>query len=327
MQRIDAEQQPSAERLFAVAAVIEHPSRAIEDDPIEGTDMLGLVGQVPEGRLTDLARRIGQQQAIALDLSAGFLPKALPERIQVHVLARHHAADPGLRRRPQQSLAGLAIPVIGPVQTGQRRQQIDQQAPGARHGVQVPVETPPPTRPVEGQPGAPAPCLARPAQVEAGQAEHQQDQGGGPGQGLAYRSQGQGAVQVQDQAKESLAARRLQHLAGVAIEQQHLATALAARRRQAEQAVALPRHAGDEAQLPVRRHEALPHFRQCQRTPVRRRGGRRRIEQFQQLQLKAVERPRHPQHHQHQARRQPEQAVQLEQTPADQGWAHSRRRL
>ncbi|MCY1524137.1 hypothetical protein D9M68_590600 [compost metagenome] len=112
----------------------------------------------------------------------------------------------------------LAVPIVGPVQTAQRRQQVQRQAPGAGHRMQVPVETATLARPVQGQPGAPARGLARPAQIQAGEAEENQDQGASGGDLLAVVAQRQETVQAQHQVEETLAARLREQFAAVRIE-------------------------------------------------------------------------------------------------------------
>jgi hypothetical protein len=59
--------------------------------------------------------------------------------------------------------------------------------------------------------------LARPAQVQAGQAEEHQHQGAGPGDLPAGIAHGEETVQLQHQAEEVLASGFAQQLAGVGI--------------------------------------------------------------------------------------------------------------
>ena len=121
----------------------------------------------------------------------------------------------------------VAVPAIGPIQTSETGAQVERQAPGAGHCVQIPVEGTAFFRPVEGQPGAPVQGLARPAQVQAGEAEEHQRQGAGGGDLLARLAHGQEAVQLQHQVEEGLAAGLGQQLTAVGVEEAHRPTALA----------------------------------------------------------------------------------------------------
>ena len=133
----------------------------------------------------------------------------------------------GGRRVGQQFVQAFAVPFIGPEQPGQGEQQIEQQAPGTGHGVQVPVEGAAFLGPVEGQPGAPVQRLARPAQVQAGEAEEHQHQGAGTGNLPAGVAHGQEAVQVEHEVEEALPGHFALEFAGIRVGIAQLATAFA----------------------------------------------------------------------------------------------------
>ncbi|MNQ92789.1 hypothetical protein D3C85_1082240 [compost metagenome] len=96
--------------------------------------------------------------------------------------------------------------------------------------MQVPVEAAALFLPVQSQPGAPASPLARPAQVQAGQAEEHQDQRARAGDLPTRVAHGEEAVQLQHQAEEALAGGIAEELGGVRVEVAHLATAFTRRR-------------------------------------------------------------------------------------------------
>ncbi len=192
-----------------------------------------------------LAAHRGQAQVVGAQLRAGGVADARPHGVVVHHQRRAggglHAAGtttafaPALARLAllpgggvgEQAVEAFAVPLVGPEQAGQRGQEVQQQAPGAGHGVQVPVEAAALARPVQGQPGTPARGLARPAQVKAGEAEEDEGQGAGGGDLLAGFAHGEEAVQLQHQAEERLAGRFAQQFAGVGVEPAHGATAFA----------------------------------------------------------------------------------------------------
>ena len=93
--------------------------------------------------------------------------------------------------------------------------------------MQVPVEAATFFRPVQGQPGAPVQRLARPAQVQARQAEEHQHQGAGAGDLATALAHCQEAVQLQHQVEKALAIGLTLIGAGVGIDITQLATALA----------------------------------------------------------------------------------------------------
>ncbi|MNM98942.1 hypothetical protein D3C81_1114890 [compost metagenome] len=94
--------------------------------------------------------------------------------------------------------------------------------------MQIPEEAAPRAPPVEGQPGAPVAGLARPAQVQAGQAEEYQRQGRRPSDRLAGIADGQPAVQLHHELEEAGAARGTEQVAAEGIGVQGLATRTAA---------------------------------------------------------------------------------------------------
>ncbi|MCY1424991.1 hypothetical protein D9M71_407670 [compost metagenome] len=93
--------------------------------------------------------------------------------------------------------------------------------------MQVPVEAAALFGPIQGQPYAPVQRLARPAQVQTGEAEENQDQGAGTGDLAPGIADGQEAVQTQHQVEKALAADVALERAGVGIEVAHRPTAFA----------------------------------------------------------------------------------------------------
>ena len=182
--------------------------------------------------------------------------------------------------------------------------------------MQVPIEAAALFAPVQGQPDAPAFHLARPAQVQAGEAEEQQDQGAGAGDIAPGIADGEEAVQLQDKAEQVLADRVAHVVAGVRVKVAHLATALARWRGEGHAAgvaaVAFyPQHGHGLAfgrfqlayQLGGRQYTGLA-FLHAQH------GG---VERPQDLVLKRVRGPGDPHQGQHQPGRDAEEPMQLEQ--------------
>ncbi|MNI51299.1 hypothetical protein D3C73_1060180 [compost metagenome] len=134
------------------------------------------------------------------------------------------------RRVCQQLVQAFAVPLVGPEQAGQREQKVEQQAPGAGYGMQVPVEGAAFLGPVEGQPGAPVQGFARPAQVQAGEAEEHQHQGAGARDLPAGVTHGQEPVQGEHQFEEVLPGGLALELAGIGVGIAQLTAALARRR-------------------------------------------------------------------------------------------------
>ncbi len=241
VQCIDAGQQLAAERTVAIALVAFHLAVGrVQGQGVEGT-LVRRVGQAIE-HCRRLAARRRQAQVVGLQAVAAGLADAVPyRRVVDHQRSRiGRALATSARLAALRLLAGgrvieqfeqaVAVPLVGPVQAGQRSQQVERQAPGAGHGMQVPVETAPLARPVEGQPGAPVENLARPAQVETGQAEEDQDQGAGGGDLLAVLAHGEETVQLHHQVEETLPARLADESPGVGIDPARLAAALSRRR-------------------------------------------------------------------------------------------------
>ncbi|MNH11358.1 hypothetical protein D3C79_708710 [compost metagenome] len=130
----------------------------------------------------------------------------------------------------EQFVQAFTVPLVAPEQAGEGKQQVEQQAPGAGHSVQVPVEGAALFRPVQGQPGPPVQRFAWPTQVQAGETEENQHQGTGTGDLPAAITHGQEAVQLQHQVEKALTGYLALQLTGVrvGIAQQ---TATLARRR------------------------------------------------------------------------------------------------
>nr|GFB85679.1 hypothetical protein [Tanacetum cinerariifolium] len=134
------------------------------------------------------------------------------------------------RRITDQPGHAVAEPVVRPHQPGDRQNQIDEQAPGTEHRVQVPIETASLLRPVHGQPYAPVKGLAWPSQVQTGQAEEHQNQRARRRDLLAVLASRKEAMKIQDETEKVLTDRIFRELAGVGIEVVHFATALAGNR-------------------------------------------------------------------------------------------------
>ena len=256
----------------------------------------GLLHAVPDGLVIDHWGRPGRRLAAPAT-----------------ALARFAAALFG-RAVGQQAGQAIAVPVIGPVQPGQAGAEVEQQRPGTEHRVQIPVEGTAPFRPVEGQPGAPVQRLARPAQVQPGEAEEHQCQGAGRGDLLAAVTHGEEAVQPQHQAEERLAARFTEQLAGVGVEEAHRPAPLARRRGEEHPrgavSAGIDPQAGDRL---ARRH--LDFLDQRGR---RQRSGRThldtqhvRIERAQDLALEGIQRTGYAHQGQDQAGSDAEEPVQL----------------
>ncbi|MNE19501.1 hypothetical protein D3C80_1125880 [compost metagenome] len=204
--------------------------------------MFGVFQQVENGRRL-LAHR-WQAQVVSGQVRAGRVLDAFPEGVVVD----HQRRPVGVGLLPASAtlatlalLAGgraiaeqpgqaVAVPLIGPEQAREGEQKVKQQAPGAGHGVQVPVEGAALFGPVQGQPYAPVKSLARPAQVQAGEAEENQDQGAGTGDLAPAVADGEEAVQAQHQVEKALAADVALERAGVGVEVAHRPTAFARRR-------------------------------------------------------------------------------------------------
>ena len=228
VQCINAGQQLSLEAFAGVAVVGFHlPGRRVQVD---------LVQRAVVGRIFQQVKHRGRlpgdrwhADVVGAQAWAGAAVDAAPDRLVVghrrRALRRRAAfAHPFVLRGVGQQLGKTpVVPFVGPGQARQRRQQIEQQAPGAEHRVQVPIETAALFAPVQGQPRAPARHLARPAQVQAGETEEQQNQRAGPGDlpaGVAHREE---AVQLQDKPEHVLADGVAHVGAGVGIEVPHLA--------------------------------------------------------------------------------------------------------
>ena len=238
MQGIDAGQQLIAERLLAIAPVAtRRAALRVQRHLVEGAIMGGVGEQVEHrGRLTGRSR---QAQTIGAKLRPGGLLQPGPERRMVHRrqrLARKLSAPAAMlawfsgRLAAEQTGQAFAVPVVGPVQPGQRRTQIERQAPGAGHRMQIPIERATTLGPVQAQPGAPARGLPRPTQIQAGEAEEDQRQGAGGGDLLAVLAHGEKAVQFQHQLEKALPARRAEQLAAIGVEIAQCSTALTRRR-------------------------------------------------------------------------------------------------
>ncbi|CAE6895743.1 conserved protein of unknown function [Ectopseudomonas oleovorans] len=241
MQRIDAGQQLRLETLVGIALMAaDRAAFRIDLELVEGAHMVGAVEHVEDG--PRLPGHGWQAQVPGDQAGAGGLLDALPDGVVVdfggravtRVTATPATAFPALLRRRvgEHARQPFAVPLIGPVQAGEPRAEVEQQHPGAGHRVQVPVEATAFLLPVQGQPGAPVQSLARPAQVETGQAEENQRQGAGGGDLLAHLPHRQEAVQHQHQVEEVLADRLGQHLAGVGVERDARPASLAWRRRE-----------------------------------------------------------------------------------------------
>ncbi|MND64553.1 hypothetical protein D3C80_558930 [compost metagenome] len=242
MQGVDALQQLGLEGLVGVAVMSFHLAAGrVQYQGVEGTWVVGVVQQVEQvGRL---AAYRWQAQVVHGQARAGSVLEVGPDRVVVDHQRRGVLVDflrpvaatafaaflllAGGRRVGQQLVQAFAVPLIGPEQAGEGEQKIEQQAPGTGHGVQVPVEGAAFLGPVEGQPGAPVQRLARPAQVQAGQAEEHQHQGAGAGDLPAGVAHGQEAVQVEHEVEEALPGHFSLEFAGVRVGIAQLATALA----------------------------------------------------------------------------------------------------
>ncbi|MCY1343170.1 hypothetical protein D9M69_291810 [compost metagenome] len=181
--------------------------------------------------------------------------------------------------------------------------------------MQVPVEAAALLGPVEGQPGPPVECLARPAQVQAGEAEEDQRQGAGGGELLADVADRQPAVQLQDEMEEALTARLAEQLAGVRIEVARRPAALARRRGQESPRRVVVTTIDPQPGDPVmgggldlrhqlgRRQHALLAYLHAQDV---------RVERAHDLAFEGVERAGHAHDGEHQAGTDAEEPVQLE---------------
>ncbi|MNO86688.1 hypothetical protein D3C76_780960 [compost metagenome] len=236
VQCIDAGQQLRLEALVAVALMpLDRAGHRVEADLVQRTVVGRVFQQVENGRrLPGHGRHAGVVEA---QVGTGGAVDAAPHRRVIGRRRRaawRRAASTAhtfvLRRIGEQSGQALVVPLVGPGQPGQRGQEVKHQAPGAGHRVQVPVEAAAFFLPVEGQPGAPAFPLARPAQVQAGQAEEHQDQRARAGDLPTRVAHGEEAVQLQHQAEEALAGGVAQQFTGVGVEVTH-GTATLTRRR------------------------------------------------------------------------------------------------
>ena len=210
----------------------------------------------------------------------------------------------------------LAVPVVGPGQPGQRRQQISQQAPGAEHRVQVPIEAAALFAPVQRQPGTPARDLARPAQVQPGKAEKHQDQRAGAGDIAPGFADGQEAVQLQEKTEHVLTDGVAHVIAGVGIEVAHLATSLARWRGEeyARGVAAVAFHPEHRHALAFGGFELFHQFGGWQHAGFAFfHAEHRRVEGSQDFVLERHRRPGDPHQGQHQPGSDAEEPVQLEQ--------------
>lgn len=236
VQGVDTGQQLRLEALVGVAIVpADDAGGRVQGDLVQGALVGRILEQVEHRRRLPGHGR--HAHVVGAQILAGGAVDAAPHGSVVghrgRALGRWAAATAtdalALRCIREQAGQALAVPLVRPVQAGQGERQVEQQAPGTEHRVQVPVEGPAFLGPVQGQPGAPAGDLARPAQVQAGQAEENQDQGAGPGDLPAAVAHGQEPVQLQHEAEEALAQGLAGEFTGIGIEVAHLPTAFAGR--------------------------------------------------------------------------------------------------
>ncbi len=225
-------------------------------------------------------------------------------------------------RRAGDRVQPAAVPVVGPEQAGQRHHQVRGQHPGADDRMQVPEETAALLRPVQPQPGAPVQPLARPAQVQARDAEEDQRQRGCADDLLAHRVGGQPAVDLHGETEKTFAARLAEQFSGVGIDVAGFAAHAAAgagfgvggRReadpraffriaRQAQRLHLLARLGRGDARQQLRR-------RQC--AGLRRHRHHAGVQCLEQVMFERQHRPGDAHHRQHQAGGDAQQPVQLE---------------